>query len=458
VDAVGGRASLKQSLTIVDVISIGIGSAVGVSIFSIMGPAAKIAGPGMLPALALAAIPMIIFAVVYAFMGSTVPRTGASFDWPSEFVHPFVGFIVAWLRVIGNTGALTVLTLVLVGYVSRVMPLPQKPAMFGLLVIFSLTNLFGVKIVAGIERVLVGFKLVAFALFVVLGFRSVQPASFQPMAAMDWRGILASLPLLISLYMGLESGTEVGEEIRNSAAVIARGLSVAVVLTILVYVSVSSVALGVLGSPALARSDAPLFDAGRVFLGRLNTPIILVAAVASIGTSINAIYLTFTRFLFAMGRDGVLPPAFAKIHPRWGTPHVAVATVLLLGTAGLLLPSNLVFLFLAVSVPMMLKYVSACWSAWRLVERHPELHAAARFALSARAVKAWSVAGIAFGLVLLGAGLTADWRPYAILAAWFAVGCVYWIAHGQRLSQAMRARHPSQARISRSAIKLVADT
>jgi len=454
------EVALKQGLTIVDVISIGVGSAVGVSIFSIMGPAAKIAGPGMLPALALAAIPMIVFAVVYAFMGSTVPRTGASFDWPSQFIHPFVGFTVAWLRVIANTGALLVLTLVLVGYVSRVMPLPQKPAMFGLLVVFFLTNLFGVKIVAGVERVLVAFKLVAFALFVVLGFRAVHPASFHPMLDMGWRGIFASLPLLISLYMGIESATEMGEEIRNGTAVIARGLGVAVLLTILVYVSVSTVALGVLGSAGLGGSNAPLFDAGRVFLGRLNTPVILVAAVASIGTSINAVYLTFTRFLFAMGRDGVLPASFARIHRRWQTPYVAVATVFLLGTAGLLLPSNLVFLFLAVSVPVMLKYVSTCWSAWRLVERHPDLHAAAKFALSARAVRAWSATGAILGLVLLGAGLSADWRPYAILAAWFAVGCVYWISYGQSLSRSMRARQsdgpePTAAGLSRPAIKVV---
>jgi APA family basic amino acid/polyamine antiporter len=264
----------------------------------------------------------------------------------------------------------------------------------------------------------------------------------------------------MTLYMGIESATEAGEEIRNSGAVIARGLTLAAGLTILVYVSVSTVALGVLGSPALGASNAPLFDAGGVFLGKLNTPVILVAAVASIGTSINAIYLTFTRFLFAMGRDGVLPPAFAKIHPRWRTPHVAVSTVFVLGTAGLLLPSNLVFLFLAVSVPMMLKYVSTCWSAWRLVERHPGLHAVARFALSKRAVRAWSATGITLGLVLLGAGLSADWRPYAILAAWFAVGSAYWISRGQQLSRAMRERQndasdPTAARFGRSAIKLV---
>ena len=81
----------------------------------------------MLPALALAAIPMVVFAVVYAFMGSTVPRSGASFEWPARFIHPFVGFMVAWLRIVGNTGALILLTQVLVSYVSRAVPIPQKP-------------------------------------------------------------------------------------------------------------------------------------------------------------------------------------------------------------------------------------------------------------------------------------------------------------------------------------------
>jgi APA family basic amino acid/polyamine antiporter len=430
--------TLKQALTIVDVVSIGVGSAVGVSIFSIMAPAAKVAGSGMLPAIALAAIPMVIFAVVYAFMGSTVPRSGASFEWPARFIHPFVGFMVAWLRVVGNTGALTVLTLVLVSYVSRAVPIPQKPSMFVLLVAFFLANLFGVKIAAGVERVFVFVKLLAFALFVALGIASVSTTNFQPVLGPGWRAMFASLPLLVSLYMGIEGATEVGEEIRNGAKVIAKGLAVAVLVTIVVYVSVSSVALGVLGAPALGASDAPLLDAGARFLGRWNAPLIIVAAVASISTSINAIYITFTRFLFAMGRDGVLPSAFGSIHPRWNTPHVAVITVFVLGVSGLLLPSSLVFLFLAVGIPTTLKYISNCWSAWRLVDKYPELHARAQFKLSTSAVKWWSGMGILAGLFVIVAGWEADWRPYAILGAWFAIGCVFWFVRGQRVSRSMQ--------------------
>jgi APA family basic amino acid/polyamine antiporter len=439
------KGNLAQGLTIVDVISIGVGSAIGVSIFSIMAPAAKVAGAGMLPALALAAIPMVVFAVVYAFMGSTVPRSGASFEWPARFIHPFVGFMVAWLRVVGNTGALILLTQVLVSYVSRAIPLPQKPSMFALLVVFFLANYFGVRIAAGVERVFVVIKLAAFAIFVVAGISSINTANFHPLLGNGWGGVFAALPLLVSLYMGIEGATEVGEEIRNGPAVIARGLGIAVLLTIVVYVSVSSVALGVLGGPALGASTTPLLDAGATFLGKWNTPLIIVAAAAAISTSINAIYITFTRFLFAMGRDGVLPDAFGRIHPRWATPDVAVIAVFVLGVAGLMLPSSLVFLFLAVGIPTTLKYISNCWSAWRLVDRHPELRERAKFQLSKRAVKAWAGAGILCGIFVIVAGWTADWRPYAILGAWFAIGCAYWVARGQRVSRSMRLLQNTEA-------------
>ena len=83
--------------------------------------------------------------------------------------------------------------------------------------------------------------------------------------------------------------------------------------------------------------------------------------------------------------------------------------------------------------------VSNCWSAWRLVDHHPDLHARAHFALSRKAVRAWAIAGIVCGLVLIIAGIGADWRPYAVLGVWFAIGLAYWVARGQRMSRSMRS-------------------
>jgi basic amino acid/polyamine antiporter, APA family len=427
-----GSGRLKATITIVDVVAIGVGATIGSSIFSIMAPAAKISGPGSLVALGIAAVPMVVFAVVYAFMGSAIPRSGASYDWPAKFIHPYVGFTVAWLRVVGNTGALIVCALVLVQYLSTVVPLPQRPSMFVLLFIFFLTNLFGIALAARVERILVLFKVAAFAIFVGFGVSHIHAGNFTPLVPFGWRSVFVTVPLLVALYLGIESATEVGEEIKDSASVIARGLAAGTVLSILIYFAVAVVTLGVLGPERLAGSSAPLLEAGNLFLGRWATPLLLLTAVAAMGTAINAVFLTFSRFLFAMGRDGTLPPAFGRIHPRWGTPHVAIIFAFVCGAAGLFLPSSLVFLFLAVNVPTVLKYLTNCVCATQLVKRYPELHAQAKFYMTRRAVLAWSYAGVACALVILVSGLGADWRPYGLLAAWWALGTAYWLIRSRR--------------------------
>jgi APA family basic amino acid/polyamine antiporter len=183
-----------------------------------------------------------------------------------------------------------------------------------------------------------------------------------------------------------------------------------------------------------------LFDAGSRFLGRWNAPVIVFAAVAAIGTTINAIYLTFTRFLFAMGQDRILPAALADIHPRWATPHVAILAVFCCGVAGLLLlPSSILFLFLAVNLPTMTKYFFNCLAAARLATGHPDLLARARFRLKGGTVRAWAYAGMVSSVVLFVAGFTADWRPYGVLATWAVAGALYWQLRA--LYPSRRARH-----------------
>ena len=165
------------------------------------------------------------------------------------------------------------------------------------------------------------------------------------------------------------------------------------------------------GGGAAGREPAPLMDAARSFLGSWASPVILIAAATAIGTTLNGVFLIFTRYLFAMGRSGVLPSALGRIHPRWGSPHVATVVAFGFCVLGLLLPQNLVFLFLTVNIPTMLKYTGACLAAARLVEVAPELHEQAHFKLSRRSVQAWSFLGVLCGFSIILVGLTADWRP-----------------------------------------------
>jgi len=435
------QGSLKQGMTLIDIIAIGIGAAIGVSIFAVMQPAAKVAGSGALISLLIASVPMAIFVVVYSFMGSAVPRSGASFAWPTQFIHPAVGFMVTWIGILAYAGILNVLTLVLVNYLTEAIQLPRRPLMFLLLLVFYLLNLFGIRVAARTERVLVFLKISAFAVFVFAGIRFIKPVHFSPVAPFGVWSILAAVPLLVGLYTGIETATDVGEEIKNSSAVIGRGLIIAAALGLFITIATSFIALGVVGAANLAVSRAPLFDAGKLFLGRWNTPLMLATATVAICTSLNAAYLVFSRFLFAMGRDRALPVSLAKIHPTWGTPYVSITVVFICGVVGLLIPSSLAFLFLAINIPSMLKYFSNCLSASRLVDHYPELHRGAKFKLSRNAVKAWSYSGMACAIVIIIAGLSADWRPYATLGAWAVLGIGYWIWRGRHLSSSMHKGH-----------------
>lgn len=95
-------ARMHKGVDLWAVVALGLGTAVGVAIFSVIAPATALAGPGMLLAVVVAAVPMFVIAMTYAFMGSALPTSGASFEWSRRFVHPFVGYLIAWMRKIGR--------------------------------------------------------------------------------------------------------------------------------------------------------------------------------------------------------------------------------------------------------------------------------------------------------------------------------------------------------------------
>lgn len=423
---------LKAGLDLSAVVALGLGTAVGVAIFSVVAPAAALAGPGMLLSVVVAALPMFIIAVNYAFLGSALPASGASYEWPRRFIHPGVGFAVAWLRIASSASAMVVLALVLVRYLSMVIELPTRPTMFVMFGLVLLANLFGVNIAARVQKVLMGALVALFLVFAGWGLPAIDTANYAPFLSQGIDGVLACVPLLLSLFFGIEAATEVGEEVKNSRRMIPLGIALSILAAVMLYLLVAAVSIGVLGAPALARSEAPILDTAARFMGPWATPIIVAAAVMAIGKSLNAIFLIFSRSLYAMGRTGMLPGALGRVHPRWGTPHVACWVVFAFCVAGLLLPMSLTFLFLAVSIPTLLKYVSTSFCVSRVVRRFPEIYEQATFRFGKGAMLGWSRAGVISAIVVIAAGISADWRPYAVILVWAVIGAIYYAVHLRR--------------------------
>lgn len=425
-------SKLKASASLTHVVTLGAGSAIGVSIFSILAPAADLAGPGLLIAMVLAVIPMVAFALIYAFLGSTIPTSGASFLWPSRYIHPFVGFIISWLRIVGSVAVMTVVSMVLLQYLSPVFDIPLKLGMFVIITIVFVVNLLGIFTSGWVQNALFVLLFVVFGIYVAFALPKVDMANFDPFLPHGWSGVFAAVPLLVSLFLSIESATDVSGEIKNVRSVIAKGLLIAIGISIIIYGLVAFTTIGLTPSAELASSDAPLSDGAAKSMGSAGSTVIILGAVAALGTTLNATFLVFSRFLFAMSTEGVIPNQLARVNSRFGTPHRAIILAYLLCLFGLLLPSNLIFLFLAVNIPTVLKYAASSLVSARLPVHWPELYERAMFKFSRSTTIALGYLGVAMAVLILVLGFDADWKPYALLGAWGAIGTVYWLVFARR--------------------------
>jgi APA family basic amino acid/polyamine antiporter len=405
----------------------GAGTAIGVSIFSVLQPAAQVAGSGLLAAVLVSALPMVLFALCYAWLGSALPVSGASYEWPRRFIHPFVGFAIAWLRILSNVGAAVVLATVLVSYLGMAVAVPTKLTMAAAISRVFALNYAGVAVAARAQLVLMLMLLVVLAAFVFLGAPSIDAKLIGSPFAAGTMTTLAAVPLMITLFLGIESAVEIGEEVRDAPRNIPLGISLAIALTAVVYLGVAVTALGLVGPKGLAESNVPLLDAARIPFGRFALPLIVGAATVSILKTMNATALVFTRSLFAMARTDVLPEALAQIHPRFGTPHRAILFGYACAMLGLLMPSSLVFLLLAVNIPTMLKYLACSLCVPRAVSNHPEVRDRARSAYSPKVMSGIGYAAALCAVAIILMGLGADVRPYLLVGAWLIIGVGYWL-------------------------------
>ena len=384
----------------------------------------------------IAAIPMVIFGLVYAFMASAQPKTAASYEWQRQFTHPLIAYAIVWMRILSNAVVMIVLGRVMISYVGMVIDLPATLTVLGVFFVVFVLNYLGVAIAARVQTVLMLGLLVVFAVFVVSGAPAWRPELFVEAMGGGWAPVLAALPLMIQLFLGIETATEVGEEVRNSRTTVPLGLALGLALTVVVYLSITFTALSLVGPDRLASSEAPLLDAAKVSLGGWAVPLIVTAAALSLTKSMNAVFLVYARFLYAMGKSGVLPSPLGRVHPKFGTPHVATIVAFLLSAAALLLPSSFLFLLLAVNIPTMMKYFGTSLAAYSVADRHPDVHAAARLRFSRTTVKVLAVLGGIAAIIIASLGFGTDWRPYALLGGWLVVGLIYYAATSRQRSAA----------------------
>ncbi|MEV8549707.1 APC family permease [Streptomyces glaucescens] len=317
---------LRRTLGTGDAVVIGLGSMVGAGVFAALAPAARAAGSGLLPALAVAAVVAYCNATSSARLAARHPASGGTYVYGRERLGPFWGHLAGWAFVVGKTASCAAMALTVGAYV---WPAQSHAVAVAAVVALTAVNYGGVQKSAWLTRAIVSVVLAVLAAVVVgcLGSAESDAGRLGFGASEGAGGVLPAAGLLFFAFAGYARIATLGEEVRDPARTIPRAISVALGIALAVYACVAVAVLSVLGSGGLARATAPLADAVRAAGAPELVPVVRAGAAVAAAGSLLALILGVSRTTLAMARDRHLPGVLAAVHPRTRVPHRAELAV-----------------------------------------------------------------------------------------------------------------------------------
>ena len=350
--------TLERRLGPLDAAAIVVSNVIGTGIFFVPIIVAGLVPTslGMLGVWLLGGLLAFAGAMAYAELAALRPRAGGEYVYLRDAFGPLAAFLTGWTSfVAGFSGAIAANSILLAQYISRffpaagdttalvTIPLPFAPLVVTPQAIIAITVIVGLSLIhiSGlgpgrlVHNVLASLKVLALVVFVALGlsigtgsFGNLSASHTVPSPATGW--LLALIPIMFS-YSGWNAAAYVAEEIRNPGRNLPIALALGTGAVVVLYFGLNVLYLYALPPAELAGLIEPgkpgLIDvaAQRLFSQVAGTLLALLATV-SIAASISAMVLAGPRVYFAMARDGVFPSGVARVHTRFRTPAVAIAT------------------------------------------------------------------------------------------------------------------------------------
>ena len=339
----GSRTSLVRGLTLLGTVALVVGNMVGTSIYTLPASLAESTGPLGLVAWGLTAAGYLFVALVYASLGARYPRTGGPYVFAREAFGEFAGFQTVWSywisAVIGNAAITTGVVAYAISFsptLSRSVPLQFALAQ-GLLWGLCLLNVIGVRQSARLQITIMFANLVPLLTLSLLALRRFDAANLHPFAPHGFGSLAAGAALVVWAYSGIESATVPAEEVQAPGRTIRLGTLVGYGLGTLAFLVTALAVAGSLPNAVVASTARPLALAVERAVGPAGgIAISVTAVVAGLGT-LNGWVLMVGRIPLSASADGIFFRRLATIHPRFGTPHVALVAGTAISSAMLLL-------------------------------------------------------------------------------------------------------------------------
>lgn len=434
----------------------GVGATVGTGVFFVMHEATPLAGPAVIISFLLAGLAAGLSALCYAEMASAVPVSGSTYSYAYATLGEVVAMGVAACLLLEYGVSTAAVAVGWSDYLGRLISdvlgwqLPNAitagpfeggvinlPGMV-LVVLCALLLIRGTSESAVVNAIMVLVKIGVLVMFGAIAFTAFNADNFADFAPMGASGVTAAAGTIFFTFIGLDAVSTAGDEVKNPQKTLPRALIIALLTVVAVYLFVAIAALGT--QPWQSFEDPSQSQAGLAVIienvvGSTWPAVILSAgAVISIFSVTLVVMYGQTRILFAIGRDGLLPKAFARVSPKTQTPvfnTIVVASVIALLTGFIPLSS----LWDLVSIGTLVAFIVVAVGVIVLRVRQPDLPRGFRVPF----YPVLPLLSIATCIYIL-TGLS--WITYAWFLLWVAVVLAFYFLWGRHHSVLNRANHP----------------
>ncbi|HHI92976.1 MAG TPA: amino acid permease [Gammaproteobacteria bacterium] len=342
----------STKLDLKQMIAMGVGGMVGGGIFSVLGLAIAQAGHAAPLAFALGGVIALLTGYSYARLGLVFRSDGGSFTYLEKaFRPPAIARIGGWLLLAGYIGTMSLYAFTFGVYGTAMLGGDGNVAMHHLLQSFVLLlflgiNLYGVRETGNTELLIVTAKVLILLLFAVIGLITIKQDHLLPLFNQGGQGVLMGAALIFVAYEGFELIPNAVNEMDDPQRNLVRAIMWSIVITIIIYITVSLVAVGNLLPEQVVRyKEYALAMAAKPFLGEAGFLLIGLAALFSTASAINATMFGTARLGSVMAGSRALPRAFGFRRKQNNIPWVslliiAAITLLFVNTSDLTLISS----------------------------------------------------------------------------------------------------------------------